>query len=1123
MSDESIDVLFFPEEVTINDPLYEPLKLQTFSSCKHINWMKTFSHKSFGLAPSLLYDIEKIKLIADNISYKYTVKSNHNNEIQCRAKILSLYYYPYIQSLFKHYCYLIDHLECDQMLEITKISDLEVFKKKSIQLNNSFQNFKLLRNIILPLYKEMTDEYLALLHGENIFIGDNFHKNSNSLFHDIFKKQYDPYSAFTIPHTISDEDLIERLEKIIKTEIEPSNEILIQEFVNIIKMEIKSPSDSDELIQKLTQRIKSELNVSENAAEFFKKLVKYLSQCDSDYENSIYVFENITNTINYSRNISLILQIIVDKVKNSKWRKQILKIIEDNIENVENNGQIFLIIINNITVLEWKEQIIQKIDENIKDKKKDKKDTYNKDKGNIKKIIDDNIKDKKDKEEILQIIRETLINSSINELKLEIKLETPLYNQIKVLQTEKIDTYNFNLFLEQKIKEIIPKKPEHYFLKLLSKELSVETIFYFDGFLYIYDLYSDPLKKELNYHNYSQISDYLKFNTQIIVQCPTCNLKTILSEHNKTYDLKNALLKTFEMRRSKWLLMSGFLHHFYRGATHTRLSHQIGTLIAAINTFNLINVNISKEITISFGNYLYITHSTFEFILSQVLHDIGHAPMSHVLENNPFLKYDHEEVTLNLINGKNESGNVNYYQSQYHYLKMRYINEYCDLYKKYTNSNQIKGESLEFFLNQINSVISAEIIDVQKVLENFGINIEKVVDILKDINETKKKDIQSDLKFFDIFHSMNYRDVCILHTFLHSSIDIDRIDHVKRDSTMSGVSLYNLKLNSLLSSILIIFPEGLLYKKIRSPETPDFIKGSPYIMISETGLKYFLDLLMTRKIIYREVLFSDQNNWINGVLNQMTGYAIKYQPHLPQLLPFITDQVIFHLYSHKLLNHIDIKKFNRLIQGREGYDLYGEPIRYKFNKKSLSRDVIKKIYHFFEEKNKMKYNFLQVPGIIFYTNIVIGEENNKENEYIEDSSSTNEKPWEDIFVLGKRWGDKYLTLSYLTDINETKNIKFKEKWGRPVENEVKNIFYIWANSLAIFEKHDNCNKKTGLNQFKSDKYRIKEIIHGLMNEMIQYVQKEFPNSINCGDFTEINSIENSSNMNIPKMEEADNE
>ncbi len=47
-----------PIEETIIDPLYEPLKLNRYELCVHLQRLHDISHLRYGLSPYLLFDVE---------------------------------------------------------------------------------------------------------------------------------------------------------------------------------------------------------------------------------------------------------------------------------------------------------------------------------------------------------------------------------------------------------------------------------------------------------------------------------------------------------------------------------------------------------------------------------------------------------------------------------------------------------------------------------------------------------------------------------------------------------------------------------------------------------------------------------------------------------------------------------------------------------------------------------------------------------------------------------------------------------------------------------------------------------------------------------------------------------
>ena len=61
MSEEGSVREVIPVEETIIDPLYEPLKLNRYELCEHLQWLKDVSHLRYRFSPYLLFDVEGMK------------------------------------------------------------------------------------------------------------------------------------------------------------------------------------------------------------------------------------------------------------------------------------------------------------------------------------------------------------------------------------------------------------------------------------------------------------------------------------------------------------------------------------------------------------------------------------------------------------------------------------------------------------------------------------------------------------------------------------------------------------------------------------------------------------------------------------------------------------------------------------------------------------------------------------------------------------------------------------------------------------------------------------------------------------------------------------------------------
>src|SRR3989339_1165972 len=83
----------------------------------------------------------------------------------------------------------------------------------------------------------------------------------------------------------------------------------------------------------------------------------------------------------------------------------------------------------------------------------------------------------------------------------------------------------------------------------------------------------------------------------------------------------------------------GFTNLVYPGATHSRLSHALGAMHLMRDAVAVLR---SKGIE--------ITQAEEEAAsAAMLLHDIGHGPFSHALENNIIVGVSHEEISLELM------------------------------------------------------------------------------------------------------------------------------------------------------------------------------------------------------------------------------------------------------------------------------------------------------------------------------------------------------------------------------------------------------------------------------------------------------------------------------------------
>ena len=97
-------------------------------------------------------------------------------------------------------------------------------------------------------------------------------------------------------------------------------------------------------------------------------------------------------------------------------------------------------------------------------------------------------------------------------------------------------------------------------------------------------------------------------------------------------------------QRLRRISQTGLLNLIFPGATHTRFHHALGAMhlmFTALSTLKLKGVKISVE-------------EEKAALLAILLHDIGHGPFSHALENMLMDDWHHEKLSLLLMNKMNK-------------------------------------------------------------------------------------------------------------------------------------------------------------------------------------------------------------------------------------------------------------------------------------------------------------------------------------------------------------------------------------------------------------------------------------------------------------------------------------
>lgn len=205
--------------------------------------------------------------------------------------------------------------------------------------------------------------------------------------------------------------------------------------------------------------------------------------------------------------------------------------------------------------------------------------------------------------------------------------------------------------------------------------------------------------------------------------------------------LYERLINSFEINRLNFLKQAGLLYLIFPSATHTRFAHSLGCF--TLGTFALENMWVRKNgQLIRLDRYLQIRKIREEFLIALLIHDIGHLPFSHYLEDNELIKakyQNHEKITMDFL-----------------------------------NENSLLNKNLS---EQARKYGTETIVDICKDLRT--VEIEKIQLLLEEENEDPASQL-----------------VC-------GYLDLDRLDHYYRDSFFMGLKLASVNVRGFLQAIVI--------------------------------------------------------------------------------------------------------------------------------------------------------------------------------------------------------------------------------------------------------------------------------------------------------------------------------
>ena len=247
---------------------------------------------------------------------------------------------------------------------------------------------------------------------------------------------------------------------------------------------------------------------------------------------------------------------------------------------------------------------------------------------------------------------------------------------------------------------------------------------------------------------------------------------------------EEVIIKDNFFQRLRNIKQLGFSEYVFPGATHTRFLHSIGVMHVGGKAFDSLFKNFQSS-----GDLKRLKQT---FKLSCLLHDIGHAPLSHSTESvMPSL----EELKIPsqfLFEGEN--------------LKRQATHE-------------------DYTIKSIADSSFAEAFTLSE--KNFGVERWAIADLIR--GETKNPE-------YFTMKGKNYFP--LLHQLISSELDCDRMDYLLRDSYFCGVSYGNYDLDWILDNLTLCEQDSEVF-----------------LGISERAVVTFDDFLLSRYHMFLMVYF----------------------------------------------------------------------------------------------------------------------------------------------------------------------------------------------------------------------------------------------------------------------------
>jgi HD superfamily phosphohydrolase len=290
-------------------------------------------------------------------------------------------------------------------------------------------------------------------------------------------------------------------------------------------------------------------------------------------------------------------------------------------------------------------------------------------------------------------------------------------------------------------------------------------------------------------------------------------------------------VQTAEFARLARLRQAGLAWLVFPSATHTRFAHSLGCWWLGRIAEALVKIKSGPDELEPLWMWLHNRKLREEFYLALLFHDIGHGPLSHVLEHNELFVKGLKAIGL------------------------------PDTDHEHRGAALVRGVEPIFGAWQ------------EVALKRYGKSVKTFEHVRRRVEELEGRVcldtvcylMTGDEQYLEHAPHPFKADLPVVKELVSGVLDLDRLDHYARDSYFSGLHQVSMNLRGFLSNLRIIWPA----------ETAD---GRPLLSLTPEGASYAASLLFNKRLLVSMMFRNSDSVSYHAMANfALTSYLQQFE------------------------------------------------------------------------------------------------------------------------------------------------------------------------------------------------------------------------------------------------------